>query len=308
MNQILSFILSGKFIFLLFLILSAVIIHYRGKIRHSFIRQLTDHSTFMAPINLLMYALSSVPNKPYLSLSTFSTLSILQSNWEKIREEALTLESKAMIKGSNKYNDIGFNSFFRRGWKRFYIKWYNDFHPSAREHCPETIHLLKQIPSIKAAMFVVLPAGSNLPKHRDPYAGSLRYHLGLITPNSEKCEIIVDGIPYSWKDGEGVLFDETYIHHAANNTDKDRLILFCDIERPMKNQVGKLLNKFFGWFIMAAAESPNLETDKTGRLNKIFRYLYQIRLLGKRIKAYNVKVYYVVKYTLFGAIIYGLFF
>jgi len=68
---------------------------------------------------------------------------------------------------------VGFNSFFRRGWKRFYLKWYDDFHPSAKKHCPQTIGLIKEIPEVKAAMFAVLPAGSELLQHRDPYAGSL---------------------------------------------------------------------------------------------------------------------------------------
>jgi hypothetical protein len=31
----------------------------------------------------------------------------------------------------------------------------------------------------------LLPPGGDL-AHRDPFAGSLRYHLGLSTPNSEK--------------------------------------------------------------------------------------------------------------------------
>jgi len=303
-----EFLTSGKIIFLLVLILSAMYIHYRGRIRYKFFRQLFDHSTFMAPINFLMYLFSAVPNKPYLSLASYPHLTLLKNNWEKIKEEALSLEEGELIKGSDKYNDIGFNSFFRRGWKRFYIKWYNDFHPSAKMYCPETIELLKQIPSIKAAMFVVLPAGSKLPEHRDPYAGSLRYHLGLITPNDEKCQIIVDGKPYFWKDGEDVLFDETYIHYAENATDKDRLILFCDVERPMKLVIGKWLNAFFGWFIMAAAASPNKNEDKTGNLNKIFKYLYQIRLVGKKIKAYNTTIYYGVKYVLFGGILYLIFF
>ena len=50
--------------------------------------------------------------------------------------------------------------------------------------------------------------------HRDPFAGSLRYHLGLVTPNSPECFIVVDGEKYYWKDGEAVMFDETYIHTA----------------------------------------------------------------------------------------------
>ena len=85
---------------------------------------------------------------------------------------------------------------------------------SAAQKCPRTVELLNQIPSIKAAMFASLPPGARLVRHRDPYAGSLRYHLGLRTPNSDQCRIFVDGEMYSWKDGEAVMFDETYIHRA----------------------------------------------------------------------------------------------
>lgn len=254
-----------------------------------------------------MYALSGVPNQPYIKTDSFPQLQTLKTNWEIIRDEAILLEQEELIKGSNQYNDVGFNSFFRRGWKRFYLKWYDDFHPSAKKYCPQTVELLKSIPNVKAAMFAVLPAGSELLQHRDPYAGSLRYHLGLITPNSDQCHIVVDGQSYAWKDGEDVIFDETYIHHAENKTDKDRLILFCDVERPVKTIFGRFWNKFFGWFIMAAAASPNGNDDKTGNINKVFKYIYSIRLVGKKLKAYNTKLYYAVKYLLMFLILYGLF-
>ena len=41
--------------------------------------------------------------------------------------------------------------------------------------------------------------------------------------------IDVDGEPYSWRDGEDLLFDETYVHRAANRADQPRIIFFCDI-------------------------------------------------------------------------------
>jgi beta-hydroxylase len=306
-HQILAELVSGKFIFLYILIISTVIIHYRGKVRYKFFRQLTDHSTFMAPINVPMYALSGVENKPYIKTSTFKELNVIREHWQTIRDEAILLEREELIKGSNQYNDVGFNSFFRRGWKRFYLKWYDDFHPSAKKYCPRTIELLQQAPSIKAAMFAVLPAGSELLMHRDPYAGSLRYHLGLITPNSEACNIVVDGQKYAWRDGEDVMFDETYIHYAENKTDMDRLILFCDVERPVKTWFGKGWNKFFGWFIMAAAASPNMGDDKTGNINKVFRYIYSIRIVGKKLKAYKRNLYYAVKYALMVLILWLIF-
>jgi len=105
------------------------------------------------------------------------------------------------IKRSEQPNDVGFNSFFKSGWKRFYLKWYGDNHPSAVELCPRTIELLNGIGTVKAAMFAELPPGSKLVRHRDPYAGSLRYHLGLDTPNDPGCYINVDGQNYAWHDG-----------------------------------------------------------------------------------------------------------
>ena len=76
----------------------------------------------------------------------------------------------------------------------------------------------------------------------------------------------------------------------------------------MKNRLGKWLNDFFSWFIVAAAKSPNDSNDKTGFLNKIFKYLYAQRLVGKKLKAYNERLYYVVKWVLYGAIIYWVLF
>jgi hypothetical protein len=80
------------------------------------------------------------------------------------------------------------------GRKRFYLKWYDDFLPSAGSLCPKTVELLNAIPSVHGAMFAMLPPGGKLGAHRDPFAGSLRYHLGLVTPNSNKCRILVDGV------------------------------------------------------------------------------------------------------------------
>ena len=53
-------------------------------------------------------------------------------------------------------------------------------------------------------MFAELPPGSRLVRHRDPYAGSLRYHLGLLTPNDPGCFIEVDG---------GT--QDVFVHHTA---------------------------------------------------------------------------------------------
>ena len=111
--------------------LSILYVHFRGRVRHKLSRQLSDHSSFLAPINCLMYLFSKVPNRPYLAPQTFPELQVLVDNWQAIRSEALHLHDAGNIKRSEQYDDIGFNSFFKSGWKRFYLKWYDEAHPSA---------------------------------------------------------------------------------------------------------------------------------------------------------------------------------
>lgn len=121
-------------------------------------------------------------------------------------------------------------------------------------------------------------------------------------PGDPRCFIDVDGQRYHGKDGEAVVFDETYIHYASNDTEQDRLILFCDIERPMKYRWAQAVNRWLARYLLAAATSPNETGDRTGGLNRAFRHMYEIRLMGKRLKAWDRRVYYLVKWVLFGGI------
>ena len=298
-----SSVLSFKLLIPLAFVAAGLYVHFRGQVRHRLLRQLSDHSTFMAPYNVLMYWFSAVPSRPYIDLRQFPELDVLRDNWRTIRDEGMSLFDEGHIRAAASYNDVGFNSFFRSGWKRFYLNWYGDFLPSAKALCPRTTALLAAVPSVRAAMFAVLPPGSKLQTHRDPFAGSLRYHLGLKVPRQGRnCRIVVDGQPYRWTEGEAVMFDETYIHYAENCTGETRLILFCDIERPLTNRGARWINRQIGWRMIKAAATQNVQGEPVGGLNRAFGHVYRVRLLGKRLKAWNKPSYYLVKWLLFGGL------
>jgi beta-hydroxylase len=300
-------LLAPQFLLFYWWLGTALFVAFRGRARLSFTRQVTDHSTFLAPYNVLMYWFSAVPNRPMLPVSTIPELAKLRDNWKTIRDEAVILFDQGRIKAADSYNDMGFNSFFRSGWKRFYLKWYDEALPSAKALCPQTVALLNSIPTIKGAMFATLAPGSKLVTHRDPYAGSLRYHLGLVTPKSPgHCRIFVDGEPYTWRDGEDLLFDETFLHTAENTTNETRIILFCDVERPLHTRVMTAINRWVCRSIVKESATQNVEGERVGTLNKIFGYVYHVRLVGKRLKAWNRNMYYVVKYLLIGGIVAGI--
>jgi len=297
-------LISPQFLLLWAIIGSVLAVHFRGKVRLRFWRQVSDHSTIMAPYNVLMYLFSAVPNRPILQVGMIPELAALREHWQEIRAEALHLFAQGSIKAADKYNDWGFNSFFRTGWKRFYLKWYGAPLPSALANCPNTVALLNSIPNVKGAMFANLPPGGRLVQHRDPFAGSLRYHLGLVVPKSSgECRIFIDGEPYSWRDGEDLLFDETYLHYAENTTSDDRLILFCDVERPLTSKAMTAVNRWVSTHIVNQSETQNEEGEHVGVINRIFGYVYHVRLLGKRMKAWNKRVYYTVKFVVIGAIL-----
>ncbi|MBI5333150.1 MAG: aspartyl/asparaginyl beta-hydroxylase domain-containing protein [Burkholderiales bacterium] len=278
--------------------------HLRGRVRFGLLRALTDYTVLIAPFNSLMVLFSRVGTQPYIDPKLFPELKVLQDDWQAIRDEALRLNDEGHIKAAGAYNDIGFNSFFRTGWKRFYLKWYGQELASAQQLCPRTVELLNSIPGIKAAMFASLPPGARLVQHRDPYAGSLRYHLGLVTPNDPGCYIEVDGQRYHWRDGEVVMFDETYIHHAENTTQQQRVILFCDVERPLFGVPLRWLNRFFARVVMRAAATQNMPGEHVGGINRFFSVAYRLREQAKKLKQRSKPLYYTTKWLLIGGLIY----
>ncbi len=292
-----------KYLILAAFLASVVYVHRRGKVRFSFVRQLFNHSSLLAPYNALMYLFSAVPSKPLLGEREFPDLTPLSANWQMMREEALKLRDEGYIRTALHNNDIGFNSFFKRGWKRFYLKWYDQPLPSAQALCPKTVELLKGIPAVKGAMFALLDPRSHLNPHRDPFAGSMRYHLGLVTPNSDACFISVDGERYFWKDGEAVLFDETYIHFVENNTDETRIILLCDIERPLRVRFMQAVNAWVSRKMVVASATQNVENEPVGALNRFYGRVYhpvsqKVSRAASNLKRRNRPLYRTLQYGL----------
>ena len=294
---------TPKFLALYLFLGSAVYVHLRGRVRFRFTRQLFNHSTLLAPYNALMYLFSAVPAKPVLDPTGFPELAPLAAHWTTIRGEARRLFDEGYIREALAHNDVGFNSFFKRGWKRFYLKWYGDPLPSAAKLCPRTVALLEEIPTVKAAMFAVLEPGAKLNPHRDPFAGSLRYHLGLVTPNSDACFIEVDGERLVWRDGVPIMFDETFIHWAQNKTELARVILFCDVERPLRTSLLRGLNRWVSRNVVKASATQNVPAEPVGAINRLYGnvvhpVLSSVNGAFARLKQRNRTAARLVKYTL----------
>jgi aspartyl/asparaginyl beta-hydroxylase (cupin superfamily) len=98
----------------------------------------------------------------------------------------------------------------------------------------------------------VLDPHQYITPHWGYYRGFVRYHLGVLIPNDNaggECFLRVNGDPaanesrdvtrieagevYRWKNGEGIAFDDNYLHDAANNSDQVRVVLWIDLRRKL---------------------------------------------------------------------------
>lgn len=276
---------------------------WRGRMRYPGLSQYLRKSwPIFAPFNCLLYmATKAFARKPVLDADYLQGISLIRDHWRVIRDEALALHragdlEATAVPGSAGYSDIGFRTFYKRGWRKFYLKWYGEPHRSAQRLCPETVRLVEQVPGIRAAMFSLLPAGSELSLHSDPLACSLRYHLGLETPNATSCFICVDGRRLHWRDGEDFVFDETYPHYARNDSDLPRLIFMCDVERPMSG-LGRIFNRVYSKLVSAMAV-PNTPEDRRGAMTALFARLAPLQAASVAMKARNRKTYVMLKVSL----------
>ena len=189
-----------------------------------------------APSNILYSAISKIPCEPVFHpkyiFHFLPELQIIQNNWKIIRKEYQQIKNKLKpIKGETYFED---DIIKTDKWERFYIKWYSDISKEVIQQLPKTTKLLNQCQNIQLAMFSVMKPGTIVYPHRGPYRGSLRVHLGLECPSIEEgCYIKIDDMKYGWKDGEFLIFDDTYTHEVQNKSKRERVVLFMDISRPL---------------------------------------------------------------------------
>ena len=295
-----EFILKGAL--LVWVVGSVIYVQQRGKIKAPFHRRIAGFVTVLAPFNIFWYLFSRVPNEPYIDRNEFPELQVLRDNWETIRDEVVALNDQGHIKSGA---GVAFKSFYNDDrWRRFYLTWYGTQYRDAQQFMPKTLAMINNIPSINSALIARLNPGKTLKAHRDPFSVSLRYHLGLVTPNSEDCRIIVDGESYFWRDGEDVIFDETFIHEATNETEVERLILFCDLQRPMRGPISTWFAHRTHKIICFLTVGNNDEQEHKSSLNGIYdRYLYPMFQKTRQFKRRNRRAYYTIKYSIYAGIV-----
>ena len=85
---------------------------------------------------------------------------------------------------------------------------------------------------------------------------------------------------------------------VRNDTDEDRLILLCDVERPLRYRWAQWINRAFSKHVMSAAASANEDGDKSGVIGRMFRFAHLAGTYRKRFKRWSPPTYYGVRAVL----------
>ncbi|MRX26961.1 aspartyl/asparaginyl beta-hydroxylase domain-containing protein [Kangiella sp. HZ709] len=95
-------------------------------------------------------------------------------------------------------------------------------------------------PHAPEVMLSILKPGTHIPPHYGLSNFKLTLHLPIMVPKGELF-IKVGDIKKTWKEGVPLLFDDSYIHEAINNSEQVRLVLIADIWHPSLSSSERIL-------------------------------------------------------------------
>lgn len=191
---------------------------------------------------------SLVPNDPVLDTTLFPWAAELERNWEAVRAEVMTVLQKR--ESLPFFQDISPDQMRISPddkWRTFFFYGFGHRSEWNCQACPQTARLLERIPGIQTAFFSILAPGKIIPEHCGITKGLIRGHLGIIIPSPPaECFMDVGDVRCTWREGQVLLFDDTYAHSARNIGEQERVVLLFDFSRPMK-WPGRLLRRAVFW-------------------------------------------------------------
>ena len=184
--------------------------------------------------------LRGLKSQPWHSAQQFELCRRLESAYEAIKAELLALSSvhpEWSRVGGRAAHDGG---LIQSGdWQEVILLGDSEHCFANRQRCPATSTALASRPEavecarlgVGEALFSLLKPHTSLRTHCGPTNMRLTCHLGLIVPDD--CHIIAGGgPPRKWKEGQCIVFDDSYEHSVENRSDQSRVVLLVNFWHP----------------------------------------------------------------------------
>lgn len=185
-----------------------------------------------------------LPDQAWFEREQFPFLRVLEQATALIQQELLgVLADEAEFRP---YVDMPANapaaSIFQQlnhspDWSAYHLYRHGERVEDHCRRCPATVALFESLPTMRIAdhspeiLFSVLRPGTHIPPHTGVINGRLTVHLPLIVP--ENCGALRAGDEArSWRTGECLVFDDSFVHEAWNQSDQTRVVLIFDVWNP----------------------------------------------------------------------------
>jgi aspartyl/asparaginyl beta-hydroxylase (cupin superfamily) len=183
-----------------------------------------------------------LPEQPFLDPQLQPWAPRLLQAYQAIRQEALGLLAE----------DTGFEDFVRLrpgdrmdrylqgptpSWEAYFFYRHGERYDEHHARCPATSATLESLELFRVPgqapeiCFSVLKPRTEILPHHGVCNARVVMHLPLLVP--PHCALnLVDIEARSWREGELLMFDDTYLHSAWNRSDSLRIILLMDCWNP----------------------------------------------------------------------------
>jgi aspartyl/asparaginyl beta-hydroxylase (cupin superfamily) len=183
----------------------------------------------------------------YDYLKVYPELKILKSNRSIIMEEMLSNIKKSSMSFDKNWIPWPEKNLYTEDMDWKIIPFYG-FNIWVKKNCnkyPKLYNVLKNIKGLRTAIISKLGKKTVLNKHQGWAKLSnnvLRVQYGLIVP--KECYLGVSDLPgieekRMVNNDDIIVFDDSKLHWAENNSDQDRIVLILDIDRPNYIKKGK---------------------------------------------------------------------
>ncbi|MEM7664527.1 MAG: aspartyl/asparaginyl beta-hydroxylase domain-containing protein [Pseudomonadota bacterium] len=186
--------------------------------------------------NAIIASSSLISNDPVLDPSTFDWTAKLRKNWQVIRDEAVAIyRHRQAIPPLREISPDHRRIMKDDSWRSFFLVGYGHHQEENIARAPRTAELVAGIPGLNSAFFSILTPGAVIAPHRGVTKAFITAHLGIKVPRDrEACWMRVADQRVHWSEGEWTMFDDTYEHEVRNDTDETRIVLLCQVARPLR--------------------------------------------------------------------------
>ncbi|ESO95209.1 hypothetical protein LOTGIDRAFT_144765, partial [Lottia gigantea] len=160
-----------------------------------------------------------------------ASIQLLKDNWKTIRDEGLAnMDPKlgTFIDENENLREAG-------DWKLFTLYRQGRKIEANCRKVPKTCALLEKIPDATSnkrgqIKFSVMHPGVHVWPHCGPTNCRLRAHVGLVVPEGPRIRVVNE--TRTWKEGEVIIFDDSFEHEVWHDGETFRLVLIIDFWHP----------------------------------------------------------------------------